>query len=170
MTALRRARWAISFADLSLLLLGFFVLLQASDKGRHAVVSGVGSYFGARSSHPTTDIPAQALFAPGEAMLTAQGNARLSAIAREAKAKGQRLEITSFGHDPGARRFDAWDLAAARLGAVARTLRAQGVADADLTIGGLDETLAKTAEIQAGQMIRITTLPRRKPPPSGYGT
>ena len=42
----RRNRWAISFADLLLLLLAFFVLLQASGSRRDAMLSHVSRQFG----------------------------------------------------------------------------------------------------------------------------
>lgn len=139
MIAHRRSRWALSFADISLLLLGFFILMQASTKGREAVVSGVGTYFGASPSRLRTDLPAAQLFEPGEAILTDAGTARLAAMARRAVANGQHLDLISRGRDRGARRFDAWDLAAARLGAVARALEQSGVAEDHLAIRGLDE-------------------------------
>jgi len=42
-----RSRWALSLADLCLLLLGFFVLLQANEAQRVAALTGIGTYFGA---------------------------------------------------------------------------------------------------------------------------
>lgn len=46
----RRNRWAVSFADLLLLLLAFFVLLQASGARRDVVLAGVAQQFGDRKS------------------------------------------------------------------------------------------------------------------------
>ena len=40
-TRAARSRWALSFADLSLLLLGFFVLLQANQASRDEAISGL---------------------------------------------------------------------------------------------------------------------------------
>ena len=67
------------------------------------------------------------------------------------------MEIRSQGADPRRQRFDEWDLAAARLGAVARALEAQGVARDRLLIRGLDQ-----AEDQAGQGQWIRIAPGRK--------
>ena len=53
----RRNRWALSFADLALLLLGFFVLLQASNGRQREVVSGVAQQFGAPVA-PADRLPA----------------------------------------------------------------------------------------------------------------
>lgn len=150
----RRARLAVSFADLCLLLLGFFVLLQASGDRSKAVLQGVGEQFGATYTTPKTDLAqwrAADLFEPGEAVLTAAGNARIFAVGQR-YAKGQgKVELTSIGQDRAIRRFDAWDLAAARLGAVARTLKAAGIPDRQLVIRGLDQAAGEGK----GQVIRI---------------
>ena len=45
----RRSRWALSFADLLLLLLGFFVMLQASGQRRDAMLAQVRQQFGGRA-------------------------------------------------------------------------------------------------------------------------
>jgi flagellar motor protein MotB len=134
--ATRRARWALSFADLCLLLLAFFVMLQAGQKSRDALVSGVGDYFGARPREGRVDIAAATLFEPGEALLTPAGSARIAGIAR---ANRNGLAVVSTGLDRTGNRFDGWDLAAARIGAVARALQAGGVAGGRLKIRGLDE-------------------------------
>lgn len=134
--ASRRARWALSFADLCLLLLAFFVMLQAGQKSRDALVAGVGDYFGARPRAGRVDIAAATLFEPGEALLTPSGSARLGAIAQ---ANRNGLALVSTGLDRTGNRFDGWDLAAARIGAVARALQAGGVPSDRLKIRGLDE-------------------------------
>jgi hypothetical protein len=138
--AQRRSRWALSFADLCLLLLGFFVLLQAHSK-RDSALAGLNAYFrdggtGARAID--ADIPATMLFVPNEAMLTPAGRARLGAIAREALESGGVLRISSQGTDPGTARFDSWDLASARLGAGARALAQTGLPAARIRIEGPD--------------------------------
>ncbi|WP_070156375.1 hypothetical protein [Sphingobium phenoxybenzoativorans] len=159
----RRARLAVSFADLCLLLLGFFVLLQASGDRSKAVLQGVGEQFGATYAAPKTDLAqwrAADLFEPGEAVLTAAGNARIFKAGQHfAKGEG-KVELTSAGQDRigqnGAiRRFDAWDLAAARLGAVARTLKSAGVPDRKLIIRGLDQAAGEGK----GQVIRLGFSP-----------
>jgi hypothetical protein len=154
----RRARLAVSFADLCLLLLGFFVLLQASGDRSKAVLQGVGEQFGATYATPKTDLAqwrAADLFEPGEAVLTAAGNARIFAAGQHfAKGEG-KVELTSVGQDRAIRRFDAWDLAAARLGAVARTLKSAGVPDRKLIIRGLDQAAGEGR----GQIIRLGLSP-----------
>ncbi|WP_150294802.1 flagellar motor protein MotB [Sphingobium estronivorans] len=152
----RRSRWAISFADLLLLLLGFFVMLQASGQRRDAMLAQVRQQFGGRAVAAATEIRAADLFLPGEAMLTPAGEARLKALAArfaKGRAMGQnRLEISSRGSDPGRQRFDGWDLAAARLGAVARALGDDGVDRDRLVLRGLDQL---DGEGGKGQVLRI---------------
>ena len=157
MSVERRSRWAISFADLSLLLLGFFVLLQASGARSRAVLAGVGAQFGAKAMETGSELRASAIFLPGEAVLTPGGRARLNALAHR-YADAPALELAASGQDAATQRFDGWDLAAARLGAVARTLKAAGVAENRLVIRGLDQR----AGIPGGQVIRIA--PTRSEP------
>jgi len=155
MTALsqaRRNRWAISFADLLLLLLAFFVLLQASGARRDSLLAGVSWQFGGRPMQPGVELRAADLFAPGEALLTARGKARLAIVARQYRKDSGGLEVHSHGADGGHQRFDEWDLAAARLGAVARALQADGIAPGRLLIRGLDQGDGAGGK---GQMIRI---------------
>lgn len=148
----RRNRWAVSFADLLLLLLGFFVLLQASGQRRDAMLAGVRQQFGGRQLSLAVEIRADALFQPGEALLTEGGKARLVAAVRGLAASQGQVEIHSLGTDPVHQRFDQWDLAAARLGAVARALEAQGLARDRLIIRGLDQSDELSSK---GQIIRI---------------
>lgn len=148
----RRNRWALSFADLTLLLLGFFVLLHASNGRQQEVVSGVAEQFGAPAAR-NEKLIARDLFQPGEAMLTQAGEMRLSAVAGPYRSSGKSIEIRSIGLDPATNRFDNWDLAAARLGAVARALTAQGIARDRIVIRGLDQQ----SESRAGQQILIRT-------------
>jgi len=114
-------RWALSFADLCLLLLGFFVLLQARPDGqrlsaglRAAFVKDAGSAF---------EQPANAMFEPGEAILRPAARKALLGLAR----KDAHVTLVSRGTDPGTRRFDAWELAAARAAAAARALGESGI-------------------------------------------
>lgn len=152
----RRNRWAISFADLLLLLLAFFVLLQASGSRRDAMLSQVSRQFGGQPMAQGAALRAADLFLPGEALLSARGEAQIARLARRF-AQAPAVEIRSQGADPRRQRFDEWDLAAARLGAVARALEAQGVARDRLLIRGLDQ-----AEDQAGQGQWIRIAPGRK--------
>lgn len=147
----RRNRWALSFADLALLLLGFFVLLLASNGRQREVVSGVAQEFGAPMQTQTDQLAAKSLFQPGEALLTPAGQQALAAVAAHYKAGRGAIEIKSVGLDMAANRFDGWDLAAARLGAVARGLAAEGVARDRIVIRGLDQQSVS----RAGQQILI---------------
>ncbi|MBH1999528.1 MAG: OmpA family protein [Sphingomonadaceae bacterium] len=158
--AARRNRWAVSFADLLLLLLAFFVLLQASGSRRDALLAQVSQQFGGRAMRQGVELRAAELFVPGEAMLSAQGQARLSRIAREYTRQPGGVELQSHGSDRARQRFDDWDLAAARLGAVARALRADGIAQDRLLIRGLDQADGRSGQ---GQRIAIAPgpLPRR---------
>jgi hypothetical protein len=157
----RRARWALSFADLCLLLLGFFVLLQAHSK-RDSALAGINAYFrdggtGARAID--ADIPATMLFVPNEAMLTPAGRARHGTIAQDVLESGGVLRISSQGTDPGTARFDGWDLASARLGAVARALIQAGFPANRVRIEGPDSDFVQGGKAQT-LMIRSEPAPR----------
>lgn len=135
---LRRGRWAISFADLCLLLLGFFVLLQANSSRQREVMNEIARQFGTPRDI-SERLVARQMFQPGEAMLTPAGMARLAAIARKHGRETGAIEIHSIGQDRVTARYDGWDLAAARLGAVARALAVQGIDRRRITIRGLDQ-------------------------------
>lgn len=159
MTRARSARWAISFADLALLLLGFFVLLQASGNRSAQVLSGVGAQFGARPMVKADEWRASALFVPGEAILTDAGLRKISASAARFVTRGGAVELASSGQDKATERFDSWDLAAARLGAVARALKDSGISEKSLIIRGLDQRM----DGGQGQVIRIAPGPAKTP-------
>ncbi|QGP79937.1 flagellar motor protein MotB [Sphingobium sp. CAP-1] len=148
----RRNRWAVSFADLLLLLLAFFVLLQASGSRRDAMLAQVSRQFGGKPMAQGVELRAADLFVPGEALLTPAGRARLAAVARGFGKMTGGVEVRSHGSDLAHQRFDEWDLAAARLGAVARALRIDGIAQDRLLIRGLDQGEGHAG---TGQMIRI---------------
>ncbi|MFN3799621.1 MAG: flagellar motor protein MotB, partial [Sphingobium yanoikuyae] len=112
-TAARRNRWAVSFADLLMLLLGFFVLLQATgSQRRDAMLAEVSRQFGGRPARTAIELRAAELFAPGEAMLTPQGQIRLRAAVRPYMQDDRMIELRSQGQDRARQRFDDWDLAA----------------------------------------------------------
>ena len=155
----RRNRWAVSFADLLLLLLGFFILLQASGQKRDAMLAQVRQQFGGRAVARDVELRAAALFLPDEALLSDQGRAAVARVAAGVRTGSGSIDISSLGTDPARRRFDPWDLAAARLGAVARELRAQGLTDERLRIRGLDQMDGGTGK---GQVIRIGNAPGQR--------
>lgn len=150
-----RGRWAVSFADLCLLLLGFFVLLQANAANRAETLRGLGAYFGRIEAPSAVDLAAGSLFQPGEALLSEAGQARLAAVLAPVAGGTGRLRLQSFGIDRSERRFDGWDLAAARLGAVARAARNAGIAEDRIVIAGL----AETGVDAPGQTIRVLAEP-----------
>ena len=150
-----RARWALSFADLSLLLLGFFVLLQANQANRVQTLAGLNAYFGALEAPHQTDLPADQLFEPGEALLSEAGQVELIRAVRPLSTGKMLIRVQSLGSTTGEHRFDAWDLSAARLGAVARSLVAAGIPAERVRIAGLaEQDIAKTASDQK-QIIRL---------------
>lgn len=149
--AARRNRWAVSFADLLLLLLGFFVLLQASGGKRDAMLANVAQQFGGRTVRQAQELRADKLFVSGEALLTPAGRQRIRQMAQGLKGRKEDTELDSFGFEPSSGRFDQWDLAAARLGAVARALKEDGVPQERLKIRGLDQADQRSG----GQVIRI---------------
>lgn len=139
MTALRRSRWALSFADLCLLLLGFFVLLHASARGKGDAVAQISGYFSGAPESAWTSLSATALFEPGEAMLTPKGRQAMAKIAAQVSERQEFIDVASVGQDRDGRRFDRWELASARLAATARALREAGVPEQRIRILGLQE-------------------------------
>src|SRR3546814_9668337 len=71
-SGVRRSRWALSFADLLLLLLGFFVMLHASGQRRDVMLAQVRQQFGGHVRR-AMEIRAAELFLPGAALLTGEG-------------------------------------------------------------------------------------------------
>lgn len=119
-------RWAVSFADLILLLLGCFVMLHAMEAARpRSAPSAVPPV-----PEPGTRFRAGDLFEPGEARL----NRPAQALLRAQAAGLPRIRIVSRGAGEGSDRLDRFELAAARAAAIARALRADGVAEADVRI------------------------------------
>ena len=142
--AVGRSRWALSFADLSLLLLGFFVLLQARPASA-PLAAGLRHAFGAHP-HAMLERPADSLFEPGEAVLRPDARVLLRRFAHGAR---DGVLIASRGTEAGSRRFDGWELAAARAAAVARELAASGVPEARIRV-------AIDPRTGGGQMLQLS--------------
>jgi flagellar motor protein MotB len=123
-------RWAVSFADLTLLLLAFFVLLHAGS-AREVAASARAAFSSEPLPGPLLDARADALFEPGEARLRPSARQRLLEIARQST---RPLLVESEGRDPAAHRFDGWELAAARAAAVARALSDGGMTEDNVSI------------------------------------
>lgn len=140
----KSGRWALSFADLCLLLLGFFVLLHATqEQDRRRALASISAELGGDGRAATADaeplrLPADSLFVAREAMLTPRGREVIAAIANEARATGRALQLSSTGIAEQSGRFDAWDLASARLGAVARALVQSDVPARDIAMLGAE--------------------------------
>jgi hypothetical protein len=118
-------RWAVSFADLCLLLLGFLIIAQAKpDPAKLA--AGIRSQAGL-AARTETSFAAVRMFEPGEAVLTIAGRREIAAFA--ARAGKTRIRLQSSGADRATTRLDGWELAAARTAAVARALVAEGIAE-----------------------------------------
>ena len=133
MSALPVPRWAVSFADLTMLLLAYFVLLHIGDE--RTVMAGARAAFSAElAGRPLFEAPAATMFEPGEARLKPDTRLRLVETARKAAAGKTRLIVASAGRAPTASRFDGWELGAARAAAVARALASAGIRESDIEI------------------------------------
>lgn len=131
MSAFPIPRWAISFADLTMLLLAYFVLLHAAD-ARTLVAAAHVAFPGGTAGGTLLEAKADAWFEPGEARLRPAARQRLAETAAE--AGGRRLVIESVGRAPATTRFDGWELGAARAAAVARALTGAGVKEGRIDI------------------------------------
>ena len=120
-------RWAISFADLGLLLLGCFVLLHAMEAAKPKAAAGA-----AAAAVPGSGYAAAELFERGEARLTNRGRSLIERVGRA--SAGRTVGIVSTGIGEGGSRLDRFELAAARSAAVARTLREAGVEEHELSL------------------------------------
>jgi flagellar motor protein MotB len=122
-------RWAVSFADLVLLLLGCFVLLHAMETQRPKADAATAPH----AAVPTGQLlAADRLFEAGEARLTGAGRARLLALAGTLSGGG--VSVSGRGVGDAGLRLDRFELAAARTAAVARTLREGGIAESAIAV------------------------------------
>jgi flagellar motor protein MotB len=140
-------RWAISFADLVLLLLGCFVFLHAIEAShrRRAAQSPVF----VPPAAPGAVIEASSAFENGDARLTARARAQVQQLA--ASFGSRPVLVTSRGVAESGSRLDRFELAAARSMAVARALRAGGVAE-----GAISVRFDEQVEQGHGQVIELS--------------
>lgn len=131
-------RWILSFADLTLLLLAFFVMMQAQMADRAKLSASIRNAFGGEGGGGDTAMvdgfDTGQIFEPGEAILKPAARSRLTTIGAGAARSGARVIVASQGRDGQSARLDAWELSAARTTAVARAIRMGGVPDAMIEI------------------------------------
>lgn len=130
-----RVPWLVTLADLSLLLVGFFVFLQASQVDPMKLADGIRSGFGASESAPApmpVDIATATGFAPGSAVPVDTGSA-LEWARSAARDPRTRLRITGevdgSAHDVDPATGSGPILAADRARAVAALLIRQHAID-----------------------------------------
>jgi flagellar motor protein MotB len=136
MTTVPVPRWAVSFADLFLLLLGCFVLLHAMEASR-ARAGAESSATRAAGGYRAAD-----LFQPGEAVLRPEALALLQGEGR--RLAGHEVRIVSAGTAEAGGRLDRFELSAARAAAVGRALQEGGVRDRDVAVAIADSAGATT--------------------------
>jgi len=143
MTTVPVPRWAVSFADLFLLLLGCFIHLHALEAARSRAGADIGAARAA-GGHDAAD-----LFQQGEAVLKPEARVRLQAEGR--RLAGHQVRIVSAGTGEAGGRLDRFELSAARAAAVGRALQEGGVRDRDVAIA-----MAESADQIAGQRIAVS--------------
>ena len=149
MTRLPLPRWAVSFADLVLLLLGCFVMLHALEASRpKAAAAAAVAAPAAAPAAPVRRFAAAELFQSGEALL--RPDARETLRAEGGRLAGQPVRILSSGTGEDGGRLDRFELAAARAAAIGRALREGGLAERDIAI-----VMAEAGAPGAGQTIAI---------------
>lgn len=149
--------WAISFADLCMLLLGFFIILHARSSQQKEVVNGIKQALGGQTVPVAKihDLDPTRLFEPGEALLRPEARAQLAEIGRQAHMTGARVRIESIGADRATRRFDGWELAAARAAAIARAVQSGGLSEKAIILSIPDMSDAGAGQ---GQRIAIEVM------------
>src|SRR3546814_4581732 len=103
MTPTPVSRWAVSFADLALLLLGFFVLLYAGRADVRDVAERARAALDSEAAvaDEVFDWAGTSLFASGEARLTDSARAELVTIGKAAARTGRtvRRERCKIGRE-----------------------------------------------------------------------
>jgi hypothetical protein len=106
-------RWAISFADLALLIACSLLLGWRPEAGQPT---------SATTAAREQRLPVSMVFVDGEALLSVRGERQLQATVRQFPADA-RLRISVGAVGAGSQRLDQWELAAARTAVIARRLR-----------------------------------------------
>lgn len=130
-------RWALSLADLALLIACILLLSVRTGHGIAPQTSAI--------ARPQT-IAISRLFAPGEAVLQSGAADDLRRII----GLQRRVTVRVAMDASASARLDAWELAAARTAAIARALRASPT--------GQHLTLRLDAPIPNGAVVRLATF------------
>ena len=141
MNLMRKQRWTMAFADLSLLLLGFMALLNwhpEAQKNR-SPESDYQPYIKAHIVH------SEDIFEAGEAMISEAGKSRIAEIVIGLNGRPITLGISGSGN--GSSRLDNWELSAARLASIARYLKQNDHSDVTIDFDG-SRLVAKNARQQ----------------------
>jgi flagellar motor protein MotB len=150
MNRLPLPRWAVSFADLVLLLLGCFVLLHAMEAQQPKAAAGAPAGASNRPAlAPARSFNAAEVFQAGEALLTPEAREALRAEGGRLAGHPVRIFSTGTGEDGG--RLDRFELAAARAAAIGRALREGGIAEGDIAI-----SMGESGTPGSGQSIAIS--------------
>lgn len=150
MNRLPLPRWAVSFADLLLLLLGCFVLLHAMEAQRPKAGGAATVADNRQAAAPARSFAAAEVFQQGEALLTSE--AREALRAEGLRLAGHPVRILSTGTGEAGGRLDRFELAAARAAAVGRALREGGLAEGEIAIA-----MAESGASGSGQTIAISS-------------
>ena len=142
-------RWAVSFADLGLLLLGCFVLLHAMEAQRPRAAGAATPAAATPRATPARSFNASEVFQSGEAVLTPE--AREALRAEGARLAGHPVRILSTGTGEEGGRLDRFELAAARTAAIARALREGGLAEQHIAMA-----MSEAGAPGGGQIIAIS--------------
>jgi len=128
----RSNRWSLAFADLSLLLLGFMALLNLHPEQQHEFID-------AKQDGPELqefEILVSDMFEPGEAMIGIVGEKRISEILKQAGHRNISYSISISGHAEGSARLDSWELSAARMASVGRSIERTSASDTKIDFVG----------------------------------
>lgn len=135
----RANRWSLAFADLSLLMLGFIALSFV-----HPVPAPDNQSAGDEEVSPPSENfewKTAILFEPGEAMLTTAGKEKAKQVAGMIKQRPVQISLSVAGRASASARLDQWELSAARMAAFARALKAAGVDETAIVMGGQNRVM-----------------------------
>ena len=153
--AAARPLWLITLADLALLLVGFFVLLQANEKiDPRTLARGIAAGFGVEAP-PAMPVASHGIdgFAPGSAALPQSTGALLAWSRGELRDPRVRLTVTGVA-DGSAQDVDPASRSATLLAAD----RARAVAAAMAQGGVPDGRIAVTTALHPGRRTVLVTL------------